>query len=451
MQFSAPELLTQLRIISHSLPDNRSGSNTRYTMEDIVSGAFSVFLTQSPSFLSFQRAMREQTGRDNGQSLFSIQSLPADDQIRNVLDTVSPQHIFPVFQTCFDRLVQNSDISFFKSELGYLLALDGTQYFSSDTIHCKNCLTKTDKKTKTVTYYHTAITPVIVKPGSEHVLSLVPEFIIPQDGTEKQDCENKAAKRWLRAHGKRLAAIEEGTLTTILGDDLYSRQPVIEVILSEGLHFILVCKRESHTWLYDWVDNLEAGTTPEKMQMCTMRKWNGKSHQVSVYRFANHVPLRDSPDTLFVNWCEVVITNEESGKPVYHNAFITGHPITVRNVTDIVLSGRTRWKIKNENNNTLKTKGYYFEHNYGHGELYLSAFLTTLILIAFLFHTLFSLFWQPYIHMMERVKRARLFESIRVLTQYFYSPNWQHLFSGMEYALDHVVTLPTPFSMLPAG
>lgn len=459
MDISAPDLIQQLCIASSSFPDNRTGANTRYTMEDIVLGAFSVFFTQSPSFLAFQRGMQEQTGRNNGTSLFSIQSLPTDDQIRNVLDDVSPELLFPVLTSCLDQVIQTGEIKQFKSEMGYLIALDGTQYFSSDHINCKNCLHKTDKKTGNIIYYHTAITPVIVKPESEYVFSLIPEFITPQDGHEKQDCENAAAKRWLNSYGKHLAHISQDEETTVLGDDLYSRQPVIQAILDQDLHYILVCKRESHQWLYDWVDNLEKETeaTPDAgsdvtqaIHTITQRKWNGTTHIVSIYKYANHVPLKDSIDSLSVNWCEVTIKSEESGKLIYHNAFISDRQITDTNAADIILCGRTRWKIENENNNTLKTKGYHFEHNYGHGKAYLSTFLTTLILIAFLFHTLFSLFWQPYIHIMERVKRQRLFEAIRTLTQFYYAPNWQHLFAGMEYALDHVIVLPVPFSILPA-
>ena len=267
MEYSAPELIQSLRLAINTFFDNRRGMNIRYSMEDVVLGAFSVFLTQSPSFLAFQRTMQEKTGRDNGASLFTIQSLPTDDQIRNVLDDVTPESVFPVFTTCFEQLIKNGDISQFKSELGYLVALDGTQYFSSDKIHCDNCLTKTDKKTAKVTYYHTVITPVVVKPGEEHVLSLIPEFIRPQDATgkdpspsgraKKQDCENTAAKRWLKRYGKTLSQIQEAASTTILGDDLYSRQPVIEAITEVGLGYMLVCKRESHPWLYDWVDQLE--------------------------------------------------------------------------------------------------------------------------------------------------------------------------------------------------
>src|SRR6185312_15664346 len=58
MEFSAPELPQSLRGAIGTFPDPRTGINSRYTMEDIVLGAFSVFLTQSPSFLAFQRGMQ---------------------------------------------------------------------------------------------------------------------------------------------------------------------------------------------------------------------------------------------------------------------------------------------------------------------------------------------------------------------------------------------------------
>ena len=47
----------------------------------------------------------------------------------------------------------------------------------------------------------------LVAPGHDKVIPLAPEFIAPQDGAEKQDCENAAAKRWLAAHGRRYAAL----------------------------------------------------------------------------------------------------------------------------------------------------------------------------------------------------------------------------------------------------
>ena len=136
---------------------------------------------------------------------------------------------------------------------------------------------------------------------------------------------------------------------------------------------------------------------------------------------------------------------------MHKNAFVTDHVITPENVELIVRCGRARWKIENENNNVLKTQGYHFEHNYGHGKTHLSGVLTTLILIAFLFHTLLALFCQKYMRLLGRVGRHRLFEGIRVLSQFFYVSSWTHLFDGMEYTLTHRVALPVFFGSLPSN
>lgn len=93
------------------------------------------------------------------------------------------------------------------------------------------------------------------------------------------------------------------------------------------------------------------------------------------------MPQRDGNDALKVNWCELIIL-DENGKKCYQNSFITNHLINSDNVAEIVNAGRTRWKIENENNNVLKTKGYHMEHNFGHGKKHLSSLLLTLNLLA---------------------------------------------------------------------
>jgi hypothetical protein len=451
MEFSAQELIQNIRFAGMAFPDHRTGENIRYGMEDVVLSAFSVFFTQSPSFLSFQRSMQQQTGRNNAQSLFTIGAIPTDTQIRRVLDGMPPEHLFSVFAWCFAMLVAKGGIEKFRSDLGYLLALDGTGYFSSDTIHCKNCLTKTEKKTGKITYYHSAITPVLVKPGEDHVLSLPPSFIKTEDGQTKQDCENKAAKRWLweqGEYGRRL--LSTGRDVTILGDDLYSRQPLIKAISTQHFHYLLVCKRESHSWLYDWVDHLESGDKVDQKHIVIRKDWNGTYHRRYTYTYMNNVPLKESKDSLSVNFAEVLVTREEDNKELYHNAFITDHMITSENVATIVLSGRTRWKIENENNNVLKTKGYHFEHNFGHGEETLSLVLLTLIMLAFLFHTLLDLFNEPYQRLCSQLRRQFFLNGIRELTQYFYVVNWHHLFTFMQEARIHQFILPSaPFAPLP--
>jgi len=60
------------------------------------------------------------------------------------------------------------------------------------------------------------------------VLPLAPEFVVPQDGTKKQDCEINAAKRWLTANGQMLADYR----VVFIADDLYSHEPFLQKVLS---------------------------------------------------------------------------------------------------------------------------------------------------------------------------------------------------------------------------
>lgn len=471
MEFTAAMLLSQFRHVASTFSDNRMGENTRYGMEDIASGCFSIFFTQCPSFLAFQRQMQAASGRNNAESLFSITAIAGEKQIREVLDDVPPEEAFPLFSWCFDQFSKGGGMADFKTEIGYCIALDGTGSFSSDTIHCINCLTKTEKKTGKKTYYHSVLTPVMASPDKEHVFPLIPEFILPQDGVKKQDCENQAAKRWLGVVGKSVSlalkqlpsvthiATEDTSVkgdvlpddVTILGDDLYAHTPICRDVLKIGCHFIFVCKPESHKTVYDWVE----GVAKEHVE----DRFDGKKHLIFTYKYAERVPLTNEGNPLLINFVEVTVRNRKTGEQVYHNAFITSHTLEGETEKEtgvllgmIVASGRTRWKIENENNNTLKTKGYHFEHNYGHGQKHLSSLLVTFILLAFLFHTLLDLTCEAYRILISRFKRQFFFSSIRTLTQLFYVPSWEHLFASMKKGLEVLLPLPsTPFATLPSG
>lgn len=68
------------------------------------------------------------------------------------------------------------------------MALDGTEYFRSRKLHCRACSHRKRKDGGTE-YFHTMVSAAIVVPGDSRVIPLQPEFIRPQDGHEKQDCE----------------------------------------------------------------------------------------------------------------------------------------------------------------------------------------------------------------------------------------------------------------------
>jgi hypothetical protein len=409
--------------------DPRKGKNTRYTMVDAALSAFSVFFMQSPSFLEYQRSLEQTQGENNARTLFGVHEIPSDNQIRTLLDATDPAAVRPLFSYLFKGLEQSGRVDAHRSIGGaLLLALDGTEYFSSQAIHCDQCSTR-QHSNGTVTYFHTALTPVLVKPGSDQVIPLAPEFVRPQDGTEKQDCELNAAKRWLEVYGPELRRLK----VAILGDDLYCHEPFCRAVQAHGLDFILVCKPTSHPTTYEWIKDLER--TGAVMTL-TRRRWTGKRHETDTYRFVNDLPLRDADDALLINWCELT-TTDDTGKVVYRNAFATTFKLDEETVIEVVKAGRSRWKIENENNNTLKTKGYHFEHNFGHGKQHLSALLASLIILAFLTHTVLE--WMDDKYQLLRQKlpsRKRLFSDIRTLTSYLCFASWDALMEFMLASFD---------------
>jgi hypothetical protein len=305
-----------------------------------------------------------------------------------------------------------------------LVALDGTQYFSSKVLHCQNCLTRQLSNGQTL-YYHTAITPVIVCPGHAQVLALAPEYIMPQDGYEKQDCEQAAGKRWMTQHAATLVPHH----VTLLGDDLYSKEPFCSLALQQGFNFILVCKPDSHTKLYERLAFWQAqGAIAHREQ----RGRKGRVTEVTIYRFINEVLLQDGKHTRSVNWVEMTVINAKTGEQLYDNTFITNHRLSAENVAQVAQAGRGRWKIENENNNVLKTKGYHLEHNFGHGKQYLSATMLSLNLLAFLFHTVLE--WSDEQYALLRkvlARRQTFFEDMRALTCYMVFESWHHLMDFM--------------------
>jgi len=422
---SFDEFVSEIQQVFTDLPDSRHYSpNQHYSMKDAALGAFAMFFTQSPSFLAYQQAMEQAQGRNNARSIFGIEEIPSDNQIRNLLDPVAPQLLYPVFDKTIAHLQEAKCLDkyrFFQDHL--LVPIDGTQYFHSAKIHCPNC-TETRHSNGKVSYSHKVVTPVVAAPSNPEVVPLAPELVVPQDGSDKQDCELNAAKRWIERHGE-LAAQK----VIILGDDLFSREPFCRLLLEHGFHFILVCKPESHQRLYEWVESLDA---IKSISTLSFRRWNGRFHENYHFRYANRLPIKDEDNALEVNWVEITVTRTDTKEILYRNAFVTDWTLEPGNVPLIVESGRARWKVENENNNVLKTKGYHLEHNFGHGSQFLSSTLLTLNLLAFLAHTFLQFVDSSYQAVRKKLSaRKAFFHDLTTLTKYLFFDGWNQLINFM--------------------
>jgi hypothetical protein len=424
------EMLGFLRQSLEGVPEHRKGRNIQYQIAEAGLGAFSVFYMQSPSFLAHQRDMQRQKGVNNAQGLFGVERIPSDGQIRNLLDPVNLAHLREPFWAIYRRLEEGGFLEAYAGIDGTrLISLDGSQYFSSQEIHCPNC--RVTVREEHTYYSHLVMLAVLSAPGQSQVFSLDPEFITPQDGYEKQDCEQQAIKRWVKRNAPRFAPWR----VTILADDLHCHQPLCEQLLEQQMHFILTCKPESHPTLYEELALLEqvAGAISTRI----VRRWNGRYHERWVYRWAEQLPLRGDAKTLLVSWCELTLYNETRGQPLYHCAWATDHALDAERVVEVVANGRSRWKVENEGFNVLKNHGYSFEHNYGHGQQQLSMVLLSFLLLAFLFHSVLDLTCPMYQAVRRELgARRTFFNDLRALTRYLYFPSWEQLLTFMYQRLD---------------
>jgi hypothetical protein len=415
------ELLGGLRRTFASFPDGRQWRPDNIAIADAGMAAFSLFFMQSESFLSHQRRMEHGRNGSNCKTLFGIEKIPTDNHIRDLLDPAPPELLQPCLEDAWRQMRQRGGMKDFERLGGrVLIALDGSEYFSSEKRGCSRCLTRRRSNGKTENY-HTLLAATLVAPGHNRVLPLMPEFIAPQDGAEKQDCERNAAKRWLERHGGRLRELQP----VYLGDALFSSQPMCAAVLDQGGDFLFVCKEDSHKTLYEFL----RGAEPERHTV-SERRMGGRTRTYR-YSWVKDVPLRDGKDALNLHWLRVEVA-DAAGKVTYRGAFVTSLAINPDNVAEIGACARARWKIENESFNVLKNHGYHLEHNFGHGKQHLAQLFVLLNLLAFAFHTVCDsgeTLWQQARAILGT--RKDCFSDLHTITAYLLFPNWHALCSAM--------------------
>jgi hypothetical protein len=256
--------------------------------------------------------------------------IPGDSQIRAKLDPVEPSQFHPMFDDVLNELKRSGGSEAFR-RLGnhVLIALDGTQYHSSYNVRCDNCSTRRHSDGKTE-YHHGLLAATLVAPGHNRVVPLIPEFIVPQDGHDKQDCESRAVRLWLEAHGTRYAPLNP----IMLGDDLFSRQSICEAVLAADAHFLFVCKPASHPA----IEEFRAGVVLDELKQKVKR---GRQLFTYRYQWMNGVPLRGDEKAMTANWLMIEMISP-AGKVTHRNSFITDLPVDRGNVVEMAACGGAR-------------------------------------------------------------------------------------------------------------
>lgn len=336
----------------------------------------SIFALKYPSLLQFDEArLEEPVIRHNLKTLYGVAKAPCDTYLRESLD--DQDFLTPIrtaFSSIFHILQRSKDLTKWQFlDKHYLISVDGSGFFSSNTVHCSCCLEKVSGRgteNEITTYHHQMLVGSLVSPNMSQVVPIEFEPIVKTDGATKNDCERTCFGRWLTLFRTSHPQLK----TIILGDGLYSNGPCIKALKDHRCSFILGAKPGDHKYLYDYFFALE-GEDIQTFETDT------RGHK-RTYRFANGVPLNETHHDLLVNVLYLEELSKKTGK-LAKWLWVTDLEITRDNAINIMKGARARWKIENETFNTLKNQGYQFEHNFGHGKKGLSNVFAGLMLLAF--------------------------------------------------------------------
>lgn len=402
-----------------SIPDYRVQGRCQHSLHDAMMSAFACLFFQDPSMAEFQRQVQEGKNNNNLRTLFGVQTIPKDTQLREVVDNVNSEALRPIFKAYFHQLQRAKQLQPFQVLPNiYMCAIDGVYHHSSEQVHCEQCLTKKHKK-GSITYSHGVLQGAFMHPEQRQVIPVMPEAIANGDaGYEKQDCEINAAKRFIA----RLKKDHPRLGVLITGDGLFSKAPMVNLVLEHKMHFLFVAKPDDHQYMMQWLADYDA------LPALSVHDIQGREHR---YTYQNKVPLNGKKDAPLVNYIHYELINKK-GKVSYTNSWVTDVDINKNNVAKLAKAGRCRWKIENECFNTLKNQGYHLNHNFGHGQNNLSHNMYLLTLLAFFFHQILELSDPDYQLCRKRyVNKLALWETFRTLIIYFIFDSWNEAFSKL--------------------
>ena len=367
---SADAFIRSIRCSFERVGETRKGG-PEISMEDALMSAYAMFSLKDRSLLAFEKRLKAE--EHNLKTIYKLKAVPSDTQMRTILDPVPPDELRQAHNAILSAVQRGKALEkMVYLDEGYLMPLDGTGYFSSEKLFSSACLQKTNSSGKT-TYYLQMLGATLVHPERKEVIPLIPEIISRQDGTEKNDCEINASKRFLTKFHR-----DHPHLKIVVTQDAISPNgPYIRFLNELGYHFILTVKEADHAHLFAQFDRAVESNATLELQVPDQKDPN----RFHYFRWVNGLSINASHTDVLVNVLEYW---QVTGEVTKRFCWVTSITLSEDNVYRIMRAGRARWKIENETFNTLKNQGYNFEHNYGLGKQNLSTVFVKLMMLAFL-------------------------------------------------------------------
>lgn len=284
-----------------------------------------------------------------------LEEMPHYDTLNYYLEKLSPDCLSDLRRKMVVSLIRGKQFS--KNRLlgkYWRIILDGTSLFYFKEKHCDNCLctTRVNEDGKTVKlYYHKVVEAKIVL-GDHVVISIGTEFIENEkEDVSKQDCEINAAKRLLKRIKKKYPRLP----ICIQGDALYATEPFMRLCREYHWEYLFTQKDTRQKRLnesFEWIKSGEDSA-------CQTGLCNEKGSGF----FANHVEeVAGKTESMNVFEYEYEEQDKDRNKKIIRFQWVSSIEATKRNLEELILAGRGRWKIENEGFNNQKNGVYRIEH-----------------------------------------------------------------------------------------
>ncbi len=108
------------------IPDQRRETSVGYSLQDCYRSSYAMFYLQDPSLLEFQRRFQDQTQCNNLSTVFGVEEIPHDTQLRDIIDSHNYRPLCGVFDEYLRRMQRSKQLERYRFYEGkYLLTIDG--------------------------------------------------------------------------------------------------------------------------------------------------------------------------------------------------------------------------------------------------------------------------------------------------------------------------------------
>lgn len=358
-----PGLLADLA----KIPDPHNPGKIKHKLTVLLLYGLFVFVFHYSSRWEAGREMSRPVFFETLKQLFpELESHPHQDTLCRLLERIDVEEIETAHINLLCRLIRNKKFVHYLVKKRYLIAIDGTQKFTSAECWGKEYLRRHTKgQDEEPQYYVYVLEAKLVFPNGL-VLPLMSEFLnnTLDEVTNKQDCELRAFKRLaerLHRHFPKLPI-------TVLLDGLYANGPVMALCRKYHWEFMIVLQDDALGLVWREANALHK-LHPEQEHTQT---WKGRCQKfwwvndiIHDYGPGGRQKLKIHVVVCEERWEETGQQGEIISKMSRH-AWLSSEPLSVKNIhTRCNLMARQRWGIEND---ILQEKhqGYHYEHAFAH-------------------------------------------------------------------------------------